>query len=872
MLANNNACICLTRTYYITLRLGNSVTPPLLGSSDSSLIEESKNLLSKFIIRGPSQEAQDAQSQPSITRKPTAYSAVMNTPPKERVKILRGNVQLRPPSIPQLKATPDKPHRSLGPRIKQTVVLPCPRTKPPKSPPPPMLQASRSSSPASDVFQTTVARRSRRSKVKPHNYFKKISLFASDSEEDTTDFLRVSAPKHLLQHHPGNNGAPAPAKRATRQQENSQGSLLQQRELGSCLNQQVQAMVTSNLRISKTWKGASNDVVSLAWSPDGTRFAAGATAQCDEHMMAYNRRNNLLVGDLVWDELHELAEHWIPRPKDRDPASHTVTDLRLFMSTTAVQWFEHTLYTASYDHTVKLWDTRNRVPSCFKTLNHDSKVIVMARSIFAPNLLATGAGTLGYWDTNQAQYTALELPRPRAKKDLDLVPTSVAWGTNQLTKDYLLTGMSGKEDTGVIAQHGLLTSFRFGESSVVPESFQPKSQNVFDVTWHPVLPSFAAACTAGQQASHGTYSVVNLFDPLRLKSRTMELECPARDMNEVVFCPIRAQYVSASCTDGITYVWDQRNCGQVLHTLKHGEPLNQLDETMKRELADTGVNLHLWGSTFEQLYTGASDGFLKRWNILRAPEDVLVEDVASLNEGIMCGSFSPDQSNLLVGDVAGGIHLLSNSSFSPERPSFTFRETPHTFDQGSLDSGIRAARELISSGQIVQHPIFGPGKGPGYKGPFAAWARPNGTPRELIASTRLTEEYEMRQISGAPPRNRRQLARAIQNEVEGHTTLARIRNQTAQKKRHSPVTIKQKAPEDLVVKRPKVDVSRAIINNVEVEVIDLTGDTEIGSITNHTTYQKSDPTSQASAGSLDDLDEDFWWPESGKTDPNFHDD
>jgi hypothetical protein len=42
-------------------------------------------------------------------------------------------------------------------------------------------------------------------------------------------------------------------------------------------------------------------------------------------------------------------------------------------------------------------------------------------------------------------------------------------------------------------------------------------------------------------------------------------------------------------------------------------------------------------------------------------------------------------------------------------------------------SGAKLADELLSSGRITMHPIFGAGKGPYYKGPFATYARPPGT-------------------------------------------------------------------------------------------------------------------------------------------------
>ncbi|RDW93208.1 WD repeat protein [Aspergillus mulundensis] len=600
--------------------------------------------------------------------------------------------------------------------------------------------------------------------------------------------------------------------------------------------------------------------------------------------MAYNRKNNLLLGNLVTNELHELPDHCIQRPKDS-----VVNDARLFMSVTAVQWFEDTLYTASYDHTVKLWDTARGRPACYRNLKHDSKVVVMARSNFTENLLATGTHTIGYWDTDQAHYTALELPRPRSRKavDIKLVPTSIAWGSTYAIKDYLLAGMSEREDG--VAQHGLLAAYRVRESSIIPESFSPSSQNVFDITWHPVLPMFAIACTAGQQACRGTQSTVNLYEPLSRKTRVMELECPALDMNEVLFCPWNTNYISASCTDGITYVWDRRNPDEILHRLRHGDPLNQLDEELDRELADTGVSMQLWGTASDHFYTGASDGMVKKWNILRAPEDVHVEDVACLEEGIMCGATSPDRTNLLVGDVSGGVHLLSNSPFMPDQSAtFTFREGPNTMDESDSDSGVKAARELMASGQIERHPLYGPGKGPCYKGPFAVWARPAGTQSEQIAVTGLEPRYEIRQLGGMAPKHRKGLTATARKEVEGHILLAQIRNKKRSgNKRRNPGTIvktdgnfidlcnepdeehnpARKTPSKRKHMRPGMGIP--IISKIEPGVIDLTGDSDTecsASLSSSVTYHGKPHVLEDEASSSED---DFWFPDSGTIDPNF---
>lgn len=179
---------------------------------------------------------------------------------------------------------------------------------------------------------------------------------------------------------------------------NNVNALLQNRELGGPVKRQLRTKVKSEFSLLKTWKGASNDVNVLAWSPDGTKFAAGATAQCDEGNMEYNRGNNLVIGDLTCNRLEEVPGHYIIRPPGRAASQRALSDNRLFMSVTAMQWFDDTLFTASYDNTVKLWRFSGNQITNHKTLPHESKVLVMARSNFEENLLATGAQSFRLWN------------------------------------------------------------------------------------------------------------------------------------------------------------------------------------------------------------------------------------------------------------------------------------------------------------------------------------------------------------------------------------------------------------------------------------------------------------------------------------------
>ncbi|KAF7593159.1 hypothetical protein BBP40_011872 [Aspergillus hancockii] len=375
---------------------------------------------------------------------------------------------------------------------------------------------------------------------------------------------------------------------------------------------------------------------------------------------------------------------------------------------------------------------------------------------------------------------------------------------------------------------------------------------------------------------------------------TMEFECPALDINDVSFCPNHSSYVTASCTDGITYVWDNRNPDTVLHKLQHGDPLNQIDETLAREQADVGVRLALWGDSVNQFYTGSSDGILKNWNILRSPDDALVQDVASFQEEIMCGLFSEDKSNLLIGDAAGGLHILSPSTYTDESLSFKFKRA-HQLPLDDCDSdsgsGVKAARKAISTGRLERHHTYGVGKGPNYNGPYAAWARADGTPVHQLAQTNLTYEWQLRQLDGDPPADRPGLNEQLQQEIEAQRRLAHIRNGKYTNKRKRIENGNFMELIDLCSDDDRLGFCKSVkprrlapesrhttLANTEIEIIDLTGDSDAerakspdadsSNLLSQDTERHFSGFAHLLEALEESLEDDHWWPPSGHIDPN----
>ncbi|EEH43419.2 uncharacterized protein PADG_08344 [Paracoccidioides brasiliensis Pb18] len=616
--------------------------------------------------------------------------------------------------------------------------------------------------------------------VLPHMDFFKfrrkqhIRAFLSDAAQGL-----ISSTPHLLRAISSNAAYPSPDYDSMRP-----SALLRGRELGervyrrkTPINRKLQ--MNKSLELWKHWKGASNDVVVLAWSPDGTRFAAGAAAQSDEHNMMYNRNNNLLLGDLTCNSLKELPDHRIMRP-----APHNVTDPNLYMSVSAVHWRDDSLYTASYDSTVKVWDVSTHSGArCVNTLRHHGRVTVMAVS--KSGTVATGCDSASHiklWNKSEdgRDYSPFELAC-HPTKNVEMVPSSLTWGPFS-ADNFLVAGLAGRNDENY--RNGYLAVWQMGEAAPVPLAVSPNSQNVFDAVWHPTERIFATGNSVPFTVStlglaRSTRSMVRVYDPLRSRALIF-YECPALDINDVTFCPANPNYITASCTDGVTYVWDYRNPGQVLHRLCHGTPILEQNTTVSREQHDTGVRMALWRNNWiDQFYTGGSDGVLKKWNILRAPEDVLVENTASFDQGIMSGAFSPDFTNLLVGDSCGSIHVISSAPFSREGGETLVYE-PADKDRASEDDenlGTKTAQELLSSGKLSRHPIFGVGQGPRYDGPFAAWARAPGTPRELLPSTPLLPDVRAMQLYGPSVSTRHQLDSDGKKQLSARIRVAIAQNQ-----------------------------------------------------------------------------------------------
>ena len=535
-------------------------------------------------------------------------------------------------------------------------------------------------------------------------------------------------------------------------------SMLQDRELGrhSQRTQITETTAYDGLRTcmldtigpSCSFTGTSGDVHTVVWAPNGSIFAAGSVATTDSNSMQYNRPNNLLMGDTEKRTLYELPKHAIDRPcpqtgVNASEAMRATQDPRLFTTVTMVAFSPDGSYmfSAGYDNCVRVWEFGSGLEraTCTNLIKHKAPVDVMAVSDHG--VLATGSQriqksikTIVYDSSGLKRGRSYESSKAVRKPETEIFPSCLKWGVHWAHSKFLLAGFASNTPDGKLDAYGETCLWNVETEQQL--YLIKNTPAVYDCAWNPIPSrrgSFFAVASAAplQGVNRGTNSIIRFYDPATPtwdKHRcTDEFECPAYDMNDVIWCPYDENLIATSCTNGKTYLWDIRN-RHLLSTLKHGNSLMPLDEFQRPELVDTGVRFTSWGPCRERLFTGASDGLVSAWNPYVAPEDMHVRDLVQLNSGIMCGAFSPDYSNLLVGEVDGSINLLSvgdEDRAIRDMAKFKIESSPLPLAGNPLERedstvGVKSANELVSSGainlkpmgsfpirQAVQGPVYG---------------------------------------------------------------------------------------------------------------------------------------------------------------------
>lgn len=527
----------------------------------------------------------------------------------------------------------------------------------------------------------------------------------------------------------------------------SRGQMLRGREMGLS-SQKALRQELNTLGPAFQFKGTSADVNLVAWAPNADSFAVASFAVSDENSIAYNKPNNLLFGRVSDRRLMELPQH-ATCAVHTGPMSN-MQDRLLFQTVSGLEFSPDGsfLVTGGYDKQARVWDISGARPEVMATIPHEQRIDVV--SISSGGLFATGtqSGELPNDDRTGSTVRVLRLNRGEgillagrsyslSSRLKHLEPACLRFGWAGEGR-YLLGAFASSVPT---SDKGVFTIWDTDVATISPLA-QITSGNVFDAVWSPhTFGRIAVGSSKAPNASIGMQSVIRIYDSSRWSStldldkyHSIELECPARDMNDVVFCSRDPYLVSTGCTDGKVYVWDIRNPKSLLHVCSHGKTLSEKEDN---EIVDTGVRFISWGQAGRNLYSGSSDGVVMQWDPYRSPEDAYVRDVVRLESGVMSGAFSPDFTNLLLGDVAGNVSVLSVGNVDRgldmrQAQEFEYeaaaklknemRQEPEASNEGRS-----SARELLKSGKVELRPIGNLPKRQAVQGP--AYVEPSANNR-----------------------------------------------------------------------------------------------------------------------------------------------
>jgi hypothetical protein len=427
-------------------------------------------------------------------------------------------------------------------------------------------------------------------------------------------------------------------------------------------------------------------------------------------------------------------------------------------------------YTAGYDSTVKVWSVEKESHSMnlVATWTHDAHVELVAVSAYhakvstASNVMGHGVRVYEPVEGGGWRYTPYGGMRTReqstwqGKASWGYMPATMQWGKAPGVKQMLLVGYSPRvlpdadPDSLGIPDEKEIT----GELCVWDTATgQPVSinggwtQNIFEVAWHPTHCAFVAATSPSGEfedtvrtqlrlyyLQNGGFSAIKSFD------------CAACDVNEITIMPnsLQFSYVTASCTDGKTYVWDSGRGETPICVLEHGPSIDDpIPGRSEFDEPDTGVKFAAWGPSVDRFYTGSSDGVLKCWDVQAPQGENLVANLLQASGGISCGAFSPDKTMLLIGDATGKVNLLEIGDIESEDqeplsraeriqqqirirknllPHTSHAHDAHVASEGeeTVDSigtaGTEAAADFVARGDIIlsKDPYIGAVQGPTY--------------------------------------------------------------------------------------------------------------------------------------------------------------
>jgi WD40 repeat protein len=393
-------------------------------------------------------------------------------------------------------------------------------------------------------------------------------LFARDQESIDAFLTDAKNGKLSSNPHIERIGAVRPARKLSSVPKTSTSSLVRQREFGlqsrrgwksssKPLSYQMLNNVQDTLGPAYSFTGASSDVHTVAWSPDGQSFAAGAVCVTDPDSMQYNRPNNLLYGNLPNGTIQELGEHAIAREKTETGANsthamHSSQDPLLYTTVSSVAFSPQGeyMFSAGYDEYACIWRTsrdgsqpelvkslRHRAPVDIMTVGPHGKIATAAKrwTSNAVKVITIRDDTVDFAFDKQSYTSSKALKQP----DMNILPTALAFEPND--GRFLLAGFgaNSKASENRLDTNGDICLWDVGTQDQL--AVHGSGKNVFDVAFNPMQryqPLFAVGCVAGANVNRGTRSMVRLYDTRGYDAKfsmMAELECAALDMNDVTW-------------------------------------------------------------------------------------------------------------------------------------------------------------------------------------------------------------------------------------------------------------------------------------------------------------------------------------------------
>lgn len=444
-----------------------------------------------------------------------------------------------------------------------------------------------------------------------------------------------------------------------------------------------------SISLSAEFTNCAGDISTMAWVP-GQNILCGTTAHSDAHNQQYNKQGNLLLCSVSEGMLRAFPDHRIPRPivskgENSSDAMRQSQEPWVYSSVVSSDYDKNKdiAYTSSFDRTMKAWKIRGDGTSmeAVASFQHTGNVNFVVAAKDGSGRVATAADvsseavrvyTMNPDNLAESSYYTISCSRTDAD-DSDkwgYCPATIQWGIATGSQHLLLIGYSPRsfsndeQDIPVDKQQtGEIMLWDANERRPVPV-LTATTANVFEVMWHPTVCGFVVGTSpCGLHVDQGIHTQIHVFRPHPeddAYSEFQKLDCPALDINELTITPnsLQSSYITAACTDGKVYVWDMSQGDKPIHVLQHGKPLDEVLRPEDREREDTGVKFTAWGSGLTRLYTGASDGVVKVWNI-RNRRKPFVRDLLRAPGPISCGGFSPDRSRLAIGDATGRLFLFS---------------------------------------------------------------------------------------------------------------------------------------------------------------------------------------------------------------------